>query len=376
MRTCGRVSACGVARRGRVDQRGAGGIDAGAAGDEVVGDRAGDAELARRVLDRGDAVPLLGPGALGRGVRPRPGSAPGAAAGAAAGSASARRRGSAAPRPRRGPPRAGVGSAGAVAAGAAAAAASGGVVSVSASRVMVGSSGMGAGVRRRRWQGWVAGSVGWRRLPGGAEAGGGVGADRHGGELERLPVDGAPDRRLAVGLGDLVAADRVADRDVAHDAGGDVAPDRLDVGPVGEAHRGAADERLALAGDPGPLDDADDVAQVPGAVGVEERRAAVQPAEIDVRLLERQHLVVALAGPGIAPAHRGAGRPDQLDGAPLGVDALRHQPDVGPGLQRQIDACAAIAAVRRIRRLRRHPASPAAASPGRCGSTGGDRCRG
>ena len=33
-------------------------------------------------------------------------------------------------------------------------------------------------------------------LPGGAEAGGGVGADRHGGELERLPVDGAPDRRL------------------------------------------------------------------------------------------------------------------------------------------------------------------------------------
>ena len=178
---------------------------------------------------------------------------------------------------------------------------------------------------------------GLARLPGGAEAGGGIGADRHGGELERLPVDGAPDRRLAVGLGDLVAPDRVADRDVADDAGGDVAPDRLDVGPVGEAHRGAADQRLALAGDPGALDDADHVAEVPGAVGVEERRAAVQPAEVDVRLLERQHLVVALAGPGIAPAHRGAGRPDQLDGAPLGVDALRHQPDVGPGLQRQID---------------------------------------
>ncbi len=178
---------------------------------------------------------------------------------------------------------------------------------------------------------------GLARLSGGAEAGGGVGADRHGGELERLPVDGAPDRRLAVGLGDLVAADRVADRDVAHDAGGDVAPDRLDVGPVGEAHRGAADERLALAGDPGALDDADDVAQIPGAVGVEQRRAAVQAAEIDVRLLERQHLVVALAGPGIAPAHRGAGRPDHLDGAPLGIDALRHQPDVGPGLHRQVD---------------------------------------
>ena len=187
-------------------------------------------------------------------------------------------------------------------------------------------AGMGDGLGRLR-----------RRLPGGAEAGGGVGADRHGGELERLPVDGAPDRRLAVGLGDLVAADRVADRDVADDAGGDVAPDRLDVGPVGEAHGGAADERLALARDPGPLDDADHVAEVPGAVGVEERRAAVQAAEIDVRLLEREHLVVALAGPGIAPAHRRAGRPDHLDGAPLGVDALRHQPDVGPGLHRQVD---------------------------------------
>ena len=223
----------------------------------------------------------------------------------------------------------------------------------------------------------MGGGLGWRaRLSGGPEAGGGVGADRHGGELERLPVDGAPDRRLAFGLGDLVAADRVADRHVADDPARDVAPDRLDVGPVGEAHRGATDERLALAGDPGALDDADDVTQVPGAMGVEERRAAVQPAEIDVRLLERQHLVVALAGPGVAPAHRGAGRPDQLDGAPLGVDALRHQPDVGPGLQRQIDG-RGVAAVRRrgIRRLRRHSVSPAAACPGRCGSTGGGRCR-
>ena len=87
-------------------------------------------------------------------------------------------------------------------------------------------------------------------------------------------------------------------------------------------------------------------------MGVEKRRAAVQPREIDMRLLEREHLVVALAGPGIAPAHRGAGRPDQLDGAPLGVDALRHQPDVGPGLQRQIDG-GGVAAVRR-RGRRRH----------------------
>ena len=51
---------------------------------------------------------------------------------------------------------------------------------------------------------------------------------------------------------------------------------------VGEAHRGAADERLALARDPGPLDDADHVAEVPGAMGVEKRRAAVEAAEIDM----------------------------------------------------------------------------------------------
>ena len=51
---------------------------------------------------------------------------------------------------------------------------------------------------------------------------------------------------------------------------------------------GAADQRLAFARDPGALDDADHVAQVPGAVGVEERRAAVQPREVDVRLVERE----------------------------------------------------------------------------------------
>ena len=217
-----------------------------------------------------------------------------------------------------------------------------------------------------------------RRLASSAEAGGSVGADRHGGELERLPVDGAPDCRLAVGLGDLVGADRVADRDIADDTGGDVAPDRLDVVPFGEAHGGAADQRLALAGDPGALDDADDVAEIPGAVGVEERRPTIEPAEIDVGFLERQHFVVALAGPGITPTHRGASRPDQLDGPPLGIDALRHQPDIGPGLQRKIDGLWRVRGKLccGVRRLRRHPASPAVASPGRCGSTGGDRCRG
>ena len=273
----------GVARRGRVDQRGAGGVDRRAAGDEVVGDRGGDAELPRRVLDGGDAVPLLGPGALGRGLhlglarrrrRRRRGAGVASAVGAtarvcgasAAARASAgrrrlggrrgRRRGRSGGLRRRG---LGLGFAG-----------HGGLLGDGRRGAAQEMAGMGGGLGRLR------------RLPGGAEAGGGVGADRHGGELERLPVDGAPDRRLAVGLGDLVAADRVADRDVAHDAGGDVAPDRLDVGPVGEAHSGAADERLALAGDPGALDDADHVAEVPGAVGVEERRAAVQRGEVDV----------------------------------------------------------------------------------------------
>ena len=61
-----RILLLGLVRRGRVDQRGAGGVDRRAAGDEVVGDRGGNAELPRRVMDRGDAMPLLGPGALGR----------------------------------------------------------------------------------------------------------------------------------------------------------------------------------------------------------------------------------------------------------------------------------------------------------------------
>lgn len=43
------------------------------------------------------------------------------------------------------------------------------------------------------------------------------------------------------------------------------------------------------AGDPRPLDDADDVGQVEGAVHVQQRRAAVQAREIDVPGIERQH---------------------------------------------------------------------------------------
>jgi ornithine carbamoyltransferase len=75
------------------------------------------------------------------------------------------------------------------------------------------------------------------------------------------------------------------------------------------------------------------------------------------------------------PAHRGEDvTAEVIDGAPLGVNALRHQPDIGAGLQRQIDGCG-ISAVRR-RGRRRHSVSPVAACPGRCGSTGGDRCRG
>ena len=171
-----------------------------------------------------------------------------------------------------------------------------------------------------------------------AKAGAAIGADRHRRQLHRLPVDRPPDRHLAVLLGHLVGADGVADRDVADDAGADVLPQRLDVVAVAEADGGAALVAVAAPRDPRPLDDADDVGEVEGAVRVEQRRAAVQAREIDVPGIERQHLVVALAGPGIPPAHRRSGRPDDLDGARLGIDGLRQQPDVGAGLQRQVDA--------------------------------------
>nr|WP_297116332.1 hypothetical protein [Thalassospira sp.] len=62
----------------------------------------------------------------------------------------------------------------------------------------------------------------------GAEAGGGIGADGNGGDLERGPVDGAPKLAAALGLRDLVAVDLVADGDRADVSGLDVPPDVAD----------------------------------------------------------------------------------------------------------------------------------------------------
>ena len=170
-----------------------------------------------------------------------------------------------------------------------------------------------------------------------AKAGAAIGADRHRRQLHRLPVDRPPDRHLAVLLDHLVGADGVADRDVADDAGADVLPQRLDVVAGAEADGGAALVGTLAAGDPRPLDDADDVGEVEGAMRVQQRRAAVQAGEIDVPGIERQHLVVALAGPQVHPAHRRSGRPDDLDATRLGIDGLRLQSYVGAGLQRQVD---------------------------------------
>ena len=63
----------------------------------------------------------------------------------------------------------------------------------------------------------------------GAETGGGVGSDRHGGNLEGRPVHRAPQLAAAIGLGDLEAVDLVADGYRPNVPGLNVTPDRLDV---------------------------------------------------------------------------------------------------------------------------------------------------
>ena len=67
----------------------------------------------------------------------------------------------------------------------------------------------------------------------GAEARGGVGADRYGRDLERRPVHRAPELAPAVGFRDIKPVDLVSDRDRADVPGLDVAPDRLDIGAFG-----------------------------------------------------------------------------------------------------------------------------------------------
>ena len=73
----------------------------------------------------------------------------------------------------------------------------------------------------------------------GAETGGGVGADRDGGNLERRPVHRPPEFARGLGLRDQ-AVDLVADGDRADVPGLDVAPDRFDIGTLADPHQGDA----------------------------------------------------------------------------------------------------------------------------------------
>jgi hypothetical protein len=164
-----------------------------------------------------------------------------------------------------------------------------------------------------------------------------VGTHRHRREFKRLPVDGAPHRHGAVLVDDLVGAHRVADRNVADDSSPHVPPDRLDVLAFAEPDHGAALEGVPAVGDPRPFDDADDVLEVEGTVGVQQRRTVAQAGEIDVCRIQRQHLVVAFAGPGVPPADGGSRRPHHLDGARLGLSRLRHQSYVA-GLHRKLES--------------------------------------
>jgi hypothetical protein len=96
----------------------------------------------------------------------------------------------------------------------------------------------------------------------------------------------------------------------------------------------------ATAFDPGGAghDRADDRAQAPGVMRVEERRAAVQAVEAHGVGADDQFLVEFAIHP-VATAHRGAGRPDDVDrvctivertGAHLGVaHELRQTDDLG-----------------------------------------------
>ena len=79
----------------------------------------------------------------------------------------------------------------------------------------------------------------------GAEARGGVGPNRDGGDLERGPVDRLPEFAGGLGFRDLEAVDLVADGDRADVRGLDVAPDRLYIGTLADP-----DER-----DPAPIVD-------------------------------------------------------------------------------------------------------------------------
>ena len=131
---------------------------------------------------------------------------------------------------------------------------------------------------------------GWGGL--GSEACGAIGTDGHGREFEGLPIDGGPDRNRPLLLADFVGANGVAHRHIADDAAAHVLPDGLDVQPVTEADRGAANISAVLPGDPRPLYDADHVFEVEGVMRIEQRRATIEAGEIDMGRVEGEDLLV------------------------------------------------------------------------------------
>ncbi|KIA81854.1 hypothetical protein QR66_02415 [Chromobacterium piscinae] len=110
--------------------------------------------------------------------------------------------------------------------------------------------------------------------------------------------------------------DDVAHADVADDAVHHVLKVRLHVGALAEAH-----SRPALAVlQPRFLDYADLPFQAQLEMGVEQRGAARQATHPHRARLHRQFFVEGLPAVPVKSAHRGAGRPDQLNRAGLDID--------------------------------------------------------
>ena len=185
----------------------------------------------------------------------------------------------------------------------------------------------------------------------GAEAGGGIGAHGHCGDLERGPVHRPPEFALAVGLGDLETVNLVADGDRADVPGLDIAPDVADRVALGEPDAG--DALSALDPRRARHDRADHRVEIVRFVHLQEGGARVQPLEPDMLGGHAELLVMRLAKERGAP-HPGAGRPDHLDAARLGVDAVRRKLR-RPAERRQFDR---LLHVWILVRPRRRPGSP------------------
>ena len=150
----------------------------------------------------------------------------------------------------------------------------------------------------------------------GAEARGGVCANGHGGDLEGRPIHRAPELAGRFGLRDLETVDLIADRNRTNVARLNIAPDRLDIFTLRDAHLGDAatvfDTRRARH------DRADHGIERVDLVHLQKRRARVQTVEPDMGRVEAQFLVIGLPEQG-RPANTRACRPDHFDGAGVGI---------------------------------------------------------